>query len=134
MTDLRVKVNGLLRVKAFSRLGGHKQGNTGSASTSGNGTSRSSSRGRGGCRSCRGVVEAAAEARLSPFQAPYSRLHSTLQLRRLESDNLVASQGCGGQSQEVTIQELKSLLGHRKVLSHSMLLLVRCVKVIWLIR
>ena len=30
--------------------------------------------------------------------------------------------------------ELKSVLGHRKVLLHSMLLLVRCAEVIWLIR
>ena len=30
--------------------------------------------------------------------------------------------------------ELKSVLGHRKVLSHSMLLLLRCAEVIWLIR
>ena len=30
--------------------------------------------------------------------------------------------------------DLKSVLGHRKVLSHSMILLVRCAIVIWLIR
>ena len=30
--------------------------------------------------------------------------------------------------------ELKSVLGHSRVLSHSMLLLVRCAEVIWLIR
>ena len=29
--------------------------------------------------------------------------------------------------------KLKSVLGHRRVLSHSMLLLVRCAEVIWLI-
>ena len=52
-----------LRVKVFSPLGGHKQGDTGTASTSGHGTSRSSSRGRG--RSCRGGVEEAAEMRLN---------------------------------------------------------------------
>ena len=54
-----------LRVRVFSPLGGHKQGDTGTASTSGNGTSRSSSRGRGGGRSCRGGVEVAAETRLN---------------------------------------------------------------------
>ena len=48
------------------------------------------------------------------------------------SDNSVASQGCGEQNQEL-MGELKCLLGHRKVLSHSVLL-VRCAKVIWLIR
>ena len=46
-----------LRVKVCSPLGGHKQGVTG--------TSRSSSRGRGGGRSCRGGVEEAAETRLN---------------------------------------------------------------------
>ena len=30
--------------------------------------------------------------------------------------------------------ELKSVLGHSRVLSHSMLLLVRCAEVIWLMR
>ena len=34
----------------------------------------------------------------------------------------------------VELVELKSVLGHRKVLSHSMLLLARCAEVIWLIR
>ena len=74
--DLRVKVRSPfvehklgsavdLRVKVFSPLGGHKQGDTRTASTSGNGTSRSSSRGRGGGRSCRGGVEEAAETRLN---------------------------------------------------------------------
>ena len=53
-----------LRVKVFSTLGGHKQGNTGTASTSGKGTSRSS-RGRGEGRSCTGGVEEAAETRLN---------------------------------------------------------------------
>ena len=62
MTDLRVKVKSHLRVKVCSPLGGHKRGNTGSASTSENGISRSSSRGRG--RSWRGVVEVEAEMRL----------------------------------------------------------------------
>ena len=41
-----------------------------------------------------------------------------------KSDTLVASQDCGEESQEL-MGELKSLLGHRKVLSHSMVLLVR---------
>ena len=41
--------------------------------------------------------------------------------------------GCGELSQEL-MGELKSVLGPRKVLSHSMLLLVRCAEVIWLIR
>ena len=54
-----------LRVKVFGPLGGHKQGDTGMASTSLHGTSRSSSRGRGGGRSCRGGVEEAAETRLN---------------------------------------------------------------------
>ena len=52
-----------LRVKVFSLLGGHKQGDTGIALTSGHVTSRSSSRGRG--RSCRSGVEEAAETRLN---------------------------------------------------------------------
>ena len=80
MTDQRVKVNGHLRVKVCSPLGGHKQGNTGSASTSGNGTSRSNSRGRGGGRSWRGFVEAAAKMRLIIWAQ--SRL--LMYLRRLE--------------------------------------------------
>ena len=41
------------------------QSDTGTASTSGHGTSRSSSRGRGGGRSCRGGVEEGAETRLN---------------------------------------------------------------------
>ena len=49
-------------MKVCSPLGGHKQGDTGKASTSGYGTSRSSS--RGGGMSWRGVVEAAVEVRL----------------------------------------------------------------------
>ena len=53
-----------LRVKVFSPLVGHKQGDTGTASTSGKGTSRSS-RGRVEGRSCRGGVEEAAETRLN---------------------------------------------------------------------
>ena len=53
-----------LLVKVFSPLGGHKQGDTGMASTSGHGTFRSS-RGRGEGRSCRGGVEVAAETRLN---------------------------------------------------------------------
>ena len=53
-----------LRVKVFSPLGGHKQGDTAAASTSGHGTSRNS-RGRGEGRSCRGGVEEAAESRLN---------------------------------------------------------------------
>ena len=74
--DLLVKVRSLfveynpggavdLRVRFFSPLAGHKQGDTGTAATSGNGTSRSSSRGRDEGRSCRGGVEEAAEMRLS---------------------------------------------------------------------
>ena len=97
---------------------------------SGHGTSRSSSRVGGEDKSWKGVVEAAAEARLNnlgPFQAPY------VPQGGWKSDNLVASHYCGGQSQEL-MGELKSLLGHRKVLSHSMLLLVRCAEFIWLIR
>ena len=54
-----------LRVRVFSPLGGHKQGDNGTASTSVHGTSRSSNRGRGGGRSCRGGVEEAAEMRLN---------------------------------------------------------------------
>ena len=71
---------GDLRVKVCSPLGGHKQGNTGTASTSGHGTSRSSSRGRGGGRFWRGVVEAAVEVRLLIWAQ--SRL--LMYLRRLE--------------------------------------------------
>ena len=56
-----------LRVKVCSPLGGHKQGDTGTASTYLHGTSRSSSRGRGGGRSCRGGIEEAAETRLNEF-------------------------------------------------------------------
>ena len=71
--DLRVKVRGALastswvdlRVKVRSLLGRHNQGDTGTASTSGHGTSRSSSIGRCGGRSCRGGVEEAAETRLN---------------------------------------------------------------------
>ena len=51
-------------MKVCTPLGGHKQGDTGTASESGHGTSRSSSRGGGEGRSWRGVVEAAAEVRL----------------------------------------------------------------------
>ena len=51
-------------MKVFSPLGGHKQGDTGTASTSGHETSRSS-RGGGEGRSCRGGVEEAAETRLN---------------------------------------------------------------------
>ena len=60
----RLEEQGDLRVKVCSPLGGHKPGNTGSASTPGHGTSRSSSRSRGGGRSWKGVVEAAVEVRL----------------------------------------------------------------------
>ena len=52
-------------MRVFSPLGGHKKGDTGKASTFGHGTSRSSSRGIGGGRSCRGGVEEAAETRLN---------------------------------------------------------------------
>ena len=41
--------------------------------------------------------------------------------------------GCGEPSQEL-MEELKSVLGHSKVLLHSMLLLVRSAEVIRLIR
>ena len=51
-------------MKVFSPLGGHEQGDTGTALTDGNGTSRSS-RGGGEGRSCRGGVEEAAETRLN---------------------------------------------------------------------
>ena len=51
-----------LRVKVFSSLGGHKQGDTAAASTSRMRTSRNS-RGGGEGRSCRGGVEEAAEWR-----------------------------------------------------------------------
>ena len=50
-----------------------------------------------------------------------------------KSDNWVASLGCEEPSQE-PMGELKSVLGHSRVLSHSMLLLVRCAEVIRLIR
>ena len=53
-----------LQVKVFSPVGGHKQGETAIASTSGHGRSRSS-RGRGEGRSCRGDVEEAVETRLN---------------------------------------------------------------------
>ena len=74
VTDLRVKVNGALasmsweaRWLASESLQSFcwpQQGDTGTASKSGYGTSRSSGRGRGGGRSWRGVVEAAVEVRL----------------------------------------------------------------------
>ena len=51
-------------MKVFSPLGGHKQGDTGTASTSWHGTSRRN-RGGGEGRSCRGGVEEAAETRLN---------------------------------------------------------------------
>ena len=54
-----------LRVRVFTPLRGQKQGDTGTALTSGHGTSRSSSSGRGGGRSCRGGVEEAVETRLN---------------------------------------------------------------------
>ena len=91
-----LKRQGDLRVKVCSPLGGHKQGDTGMASKSGNGT-------------------------------------SLCTLGDWKSDNLVASLCCGEPSQEL-MGELKSVLGHRKVLSHSMLLLVRCAEAIWFIR
>ena len=60
-----------LRVKVFSPLGGHKQGDTAVASTSGNGTSRNS---RGG-----GGVEEAAESRLNEL-APSRGFVSLMEL------------------------------------------------------
>ena len=69
-----------LRVKVCGPLGGHKQGDTGTALKSGNGISRSSSRGRGGGRSWRGVVEAAVEVRLIIL----AHLRLLTYLRRLE--------------------------------------------------
>ena len=80
-----------MRVKVCGPLGGHKQGDTETASKSWNGTSRSSSRGRGGGRSLRGVVEAAVEERL--IILAHSRL--LMYPRRLKSDNLVAFLGRG---------------------------------------
>ena len=50
-----------------------------------------------------------------------------------KSDNLVASLGRGQQSQE-PVRELKSLLGHRKVETHSMIFLVGREIVVWYIR
>ena len=96
---------------------------------SGHGTSRSSSRGGGEGKSWRGVVEVTAEVR--PTNLAHSRLLYTP--GGWKSDNLVAFLGYGEQSQEL-MGELKSLLGHRKVLPHSMPLLVRCAEVIWLLR
>ena len=61
-----------LRVKVCSPLGGHKKGDTETTSTSGNGTSRSSSRGRSLGRSCRGGVEEAAETRLNELGTIYA--------------------------------------------------------------
>ena len=110
-------------VKVCSPLGRHKQGDTGTAATSGHGTSRS--RSRGGGRSCRGGVEEAAETK--------PNLCSLSTSGGWKSDNWVASLGCGEPSQE-QIGELKSVLGHSRVLSYSMLLLVRCAEVIRLIR
>ena len=67
-------------MKVCSPLGGHKQGNTRTASTSGHATYRSSSRGRGGGRSWRGLVEAAVEVRLIIWAKPRLLMY----LRRLE--------------------------------------------------
>ena len=69
-----------MQVKVCGPLGEHKQGDTGAASKSGHGTSRSSSRGRGGGRSWRDVVEAAAEVRLMIL----AHLRLLIYLRRLE--------------------------------------------------
>ena len=96
---------------------------------SGNGTSRSSSKCGGGGKSWRDVVEVAAEVKLIIWPIPGSLCTPG----GWKSDTLVAFQGCGKESQEL-MGELKSLLGHRKVLSHSMVLMVRCAKVIYLIR
>ena len=52
-------------MKVSGPLGGHKKGDNGAALKSGNGTSRSSSRGRGEDRSWRGVVKAAVVVRLN---------------------------------------------------------------------
>ena len=68
-----------LRVKVFSPLGGHEQGDTAAASTSGNGTSRNI-RGGGEGRSCRGGVEEAAESRLNNL----ARFRGFLYLMELE--------------------------------------------------
>ena len=72
-------------MKVCGPLGGHKQGNTGTASKSGHGTSRSSSRGKGGGRSWRGVVEVAVEMRL--INEAYLRL--LIYLRRLEEWQII---------------------------------------------
>ena len=64
VTREHVERQGDFRVKVCSPLGRHKQDDTGTASKSWHGTARSSSRGRGGGRSWRGVVEAAAAVRL----------------------------------------------------------------------
>ena len=71
---------GDLRVKVCSPLGGQKQGNTGTASTSGHGTSRSSSRSRGEGRYWRGVVEVAVEVRLKIL----AKFRLLMYLRRLD--------------------------------------------------
>ena len=96
---------------------------------SGNGTSRSSSRGRGGGRSWRVVVEEAAEVRLIIWPISGSLYTS----EGWKSDKLAACLCCGHQSQEL-MEELRRLLGYRKVLLHTVLLLVRCAEVIWCIR
>ena len=64
---------------------------------SGNGTSRSSSRGGGEVKSWRVVVEAAGEVKLMILT--HSRL--LIYPRGWKSDNLVAYLGCGEESQEL---------------------------------
>ena len=86
---------------------------------SGNGTSRRSSRGGGEGKSWRAVVEVAAEVRLIIW--PISG--SLYTPGGWKSDKLVVCMGRGDQTQE-PMEELKCLLGHRKVETHTMLLLV----------
>ena len=77
-------------------------------------------------RCCRGSSRGETDA-FGPFQVPYIPQEVGRVTIWLLSWVVVQ------QSQEL-LGELKSLLGDRKVLSHSMLLLVRCAEVIWFIR
>ena len=95
--DLRVKE---LRSSLWTRARRHRN----KFFKSGNGTSRSSSRGGGEGKSLRGVVEVTAEVRLNNLA--HSRL--LMYPRGWKSDTLGASQFCGEESREL-MGELKSL-------------------------
>ena len=118
-----------MRVKVCSPLGGHKQGDTGTASTSGHEHPEAAA----GVEVEAGLVEVVSRMQQKRDYTIWAQSMLLNYLIGWKSDNWVASLGCGEPSQE-PMGELKSVLGHSRVLSHRMLLLVRCVKVILLIR